>query len=125
MEHSWWFNSFCNSFAENLYNKEGRVCWVGDYAGEDGDFDFILNSAFYVPSYKEIWGEPVKLHGSQSTDFTLDNKFLLNHDTKEFIDLNDYKEKARDYHRLQVLFRTARRVYSHTRRPTRPGYSLV
>ena len=31
-----------------------------------------------------------------STDFTLDNKFLLNHDTKEFIDLNSYKENAMD-----------------------------
>ncbi len=96
MEHSWWLNPFCNSFAENLYKKEGRVIWCGDYAGEDGDFDFNLNSAFYVPSYKEIWGETVKLYGCQSTNFTLDDKFLLNHDTKEFIDLNEYKEKSRD-----------------------------
>ena len=96
MEHSWWKNPFCNSFAEKLYNHKKRVIWCGDYASEKGDFDFNLNSAFYVPSYKEIWGETVKLHGSQSTDFMLDNKFLLNHDTKEFIDLNEYKEKSRD-----------------------------
>ena len=90
------YHSFCNSFAERLYNEEGRVCWVGDYAGEDGDFDFNLNSAFYTPSYKEVWGETVKLHGSTFSDFTLDHKFLLNHDTKEYIDLNEYKEKSRD-----------------------------
>ena len=94
MEHSWWLNSFCNSFAENLYNQKKRVCWVGDYA-EDEDFNFKKSSAFYTPCYGEIWGETVKRHGSTSTDFTLDNKFLLNHDTKEFIDLDDYKEKSK------------------------------
>ena len=97
MEHSWWKNPFCNSFAEKLYNEEGRVCWVGDYAGEDCDFNFNLNSAFYTPSYKEVWGETVNLHSSTSTDFTLDNKFLLNHDTKEFIDLNEYKRNSTEY----------------------------
>ena len=33
---------------------------------------------------------------STVTDFTLDHKFLLNHDTKEFVDLDDYKEKSVD-----------------------------
>ena len=98
MEHSWWLNPFCNSFAENLYNENGRVIWCGDYAGEDGDFDFNFNSAFYTPSYKEVWGETVNLHGCQSSNFSLDHKFLLNHDTKEFIDLDDYKEKSEDKH---------------------------
>ena len=95
MEHSWWLNSFCNSFAENLYKTKGRVCWVGDYSNDD-DFDFYLNSSFYTPTYKEIWGETVKLHGSTSSDFTLDHKFLLNHDTKEYVDLDEYKEKSAD-----------------------------
>jgi len=94
MEHSWWLNSFCNAFAEHLYNQKKRVCWVGDYA-ENDDFNFKKSSAFYTPCYKEIWGETVKRHGSTSTDFTLDNKFLLNHDTKEFVDLDDYKSKSK------------------------------
>ena len=98
MEHSWWLNPFCNAFAENLYNENERVIWCGDYAGEDGDFDFNFNSAFYTPSYKEVWGETVNLHGCQSSTFSLDHKFLLNHDTKEFIDLDDYKEKSEDKH---------------------------
>ena len=96
MEHAWWLNPFCNSFAENLYNEEGRVCWVGDYAGEEGDFDFNLNSAFYTPSYKEVWGETINLHSSESTNFTLDHKFLLNHDMREYINLDVYKEKSVD-----------------------------
>ena len=34
--------------------------------------------------------------GSTSTDFKLDDKFLINHDTKEFVDLNEYKAKSID-----------------------------
>ena len=95
MEHSWWQNSFCNSFAERIYKTKKRVCWVGDYANDD-DFHFKNSSAFYTPSYKEIWGDSVKTLTSSATDFTLDHKFLLNHDTKEYVDLDEYKEKSID-----------------------------
>ena len=95
MEHSWWQNSFCNSFAQRLYKTKGRVCWVGDYSNDD-DFNFKNNSAFYTPLYGEVWGDGVKTLTSTVTDFTLDHKFLLNHDTKEFVDLDDYKEKSVD-----------------------------
>ena len=95
MEHSWWNNPFCNSFANRLYKTKGRVCWVGDYSN-DVDFNFKNNSAFYTPCYKEVWSDGVKTLPSTVTDFTLDHKFLLNHDTKEFVDLDDYKEKSVD-----------------------------
>ena len=96
MEHSWWLNPFVNSFAAQIYNSKSRVCWVGDYATEPADFKFANNSAFYVPNYKEVWGNKVKLLTSHSSDFTLDGKFLLNHDTKEYLDLDEYKEKSKD-----------------------------
>ena len=96
MEHSWWLNPFVNSFAAQIYNIKSRVCWVGDYATEPDDFTFANNSAFYVPNYKEVWGNKVKLLTLHSLDFTLDGKFLLNHDTKEYLDLNEYKEKSKD-----------------------------
>lgn len=96
MEHSWWLNPFVNSFAAQIYNCKSRVCWVGDYADEPNDFKFTKNSAFYVPNYKEVWGDRVNLLKSHSTDFTLDGKFLLNHDTKEFLDLDEYKETSKD-----------------------------
>ena len=98
MEHSWWQNSFVNAFSEFLYNEPGRVCWVGDYADEPDDFNFPNCSAFYVPSYDEVWGDTVSAIGVASTDFTLDGKFLLNHDNKQFVDLNDYKANSIDKH---------------------------
>lgn len=96
MEHSWWLNPFVNSFAAQIYNRKSRICWVGDYATDPNDFKFPNSSAFYTPSYKQIWGNKVKLNTTHLTDFTLDDKFLINYDTKEFIDLNCYKEKATD-----------------------------
>ena len=35
---------------------------------------------------------------STSTDFKLNGKFLINYDTKEFVDLNEYKSKSIDKH---------------------------
>ena len=96
LEHSWWQNPFVNSFAKRLYNKKGRVCWVGDYANYDEDFNFAINTALHTPNYEEVWGDTVKLHKSQSIDFTLDDKFLVNFDTKQYIDLNEYKAASVD-----------------------------
>ena len=98
LEHSWWVNPFVNSFSEFLYNEPGRVCWVGDYADEPDDFYFPNCSAFYVPYYKEVWGETVKLHKALSSDFVLDGKFLVNHDTKQYVDLDEYKKLSVDKH---------------------------
>ncbi|MBO4780043.1 MAG: hypothetical protein J5497_05345 [Selenomonadaceae bacterium] len=99
MEHSWWLNSFVNAFSELIYNEQpSRVVWVGDYADELDDFDFPNCSAFYVPYYGEIWGDTVSAIGVSSSDFTLDGKFLLNQDTKQFIDLDEYKAACTDKH---------------------------
>lgn len=98
MEHSWWLNPFVNAFSEFLYKEPSRVCWVGDYGNEPEDFYFPNCSAFYVPCYRAIWGDGVILESVSSSDFSLDNKFLLNHDTKEFVDLNEYKANSVDKH---------------------------
>ena len=96
MEHSWWKNPFVNAFSEFLYNEPSRVAWVGDYADEPDDFDFPNCSAFYVPCYKEIWGETIQPIGVVSSDFKLDGKFLLNHDRQQFVDLDEYKKLSVD-----------------------------
>ena len=98
LEHAWWDNDFVNAFSEFLYNEPSRVAWTGDYADEPGDFDFPNCSAFYVPSYREVWGEVVKPLGVVSTDFKLDGKFLLNHDRRQFVDLDEYKAASIDKH---------------------------
>ena len=98
LEHSWWLNPFVNAFSEFLYKEPSRVAWVGDYANAPEDFGFCNCSAFYVPCYRAIWGEGVNLQKISSSDFTLDGKFLVNHDTKEYVDLNEYKKASIDKH---------------------------
>lgn len=98
LEHSWWQNPFVNAFSEFLHNEPRRMIWCGDYADEPNDFNFSNCSAFYVPSYGEVWGDSVSAIGVASTDFTLDCKFLLNHDTKQFVDLDEYKVNSIDKH---------------------------
>ena len=96
MEHSWWQNPFVNSFSKRLFNKKCRICWVGDYANYDEDFLFPINSALHTPNYKEVWGDSVKLLPSKSVDFSLDDKFLVNFDTKQYVELNEYKASSVD-----------------------------
>ena len=96
MEHSWWLSPFVNSISARLYKEVGRVAWVGDYADEPDDFCFKNCSAFYVPSYREVWGDGVLTLGLTSTDFTLDGKFLLNYDTRQFVSLDEYKAASVD-----------------------------
>ncbi|MBR0289847.1 MAG: hypothetical protein IJQ82_12800 [Selenomonadaceae bacterium] len=98
LEHSWWENSFVNSFSERLYNELGRVIWCGDYADEPDDFAFPNCSASYIPCYREVWGDKVQMLSSTSTNFKLDDKFLINYDMKQYVDLNEYKEKSIDKH---------------------------
>ena len=95
MEHSWWKNLFVNSFAKRLYNRQGRVVWVGDYANND-DFNFAINTALHTPNYEEVWGDTVKLCKSKSVDFILDDKFLVNYDIRQYINLNEYKAASMD-----------------------------
>lgn len=98
LEHSWWLNPFVNAFSEFLYKEPSRVAWVGDYANAPEDFAFCNCSAFYVPCYRAVWGNGVNLQTISSSDFTLDGKFLVNHDTKEYIALDKYKKASVDKH---------------------------
>ena len=94
MEHAWWCSDFVNSFASLLHNQLGRVCWVGDYATEHDDFHFKINSAIHTPTYKEVWSKKVRPRSIAHIDFSLDHKFLVNFDTHEFINLEEYKEDS-------------------------------
>lgn len=85
MEHSWWGNDLMSAIAEMMYQTKVRLIWCGDYAEDDE----IEKCGLTV---SQVWD--CKGKGVKSTDFSIDNLFLCNHDTKEFIDLKKYKEKS-------------------------------
>ena len=71
------------------------MIWCGDYIDESY-FYFPKSSALHIPSYDDIWSESVSDIAVSASDFTLDNKFLLNYDRKLFVDLNEYKTACTD-----------------------------
>ena len=91
LEHSWWNNTFVNAFSEFLYNNPGRICWVGDYATEPDNFKLNVPATITRPNYKKVWGKNVNPLTCAPSDFTLDGKFLVNFDTRQFINLDEYK----------------------------------
>jgi hypothetical protein len=94
-EHSWWFNSYVNAIAEKIYNNPTNVVWVGDYAEDQFE------------RYDEVWTKENNLESLNESSFLLDNKFLINHDLKTYIDCNEYyKTNAEDgwcLHPLSLL----------------------
>jgi hypothetical protein len=88
MEQSWYTNPFVNAVVSRLYNKPNKIAWVGDYAiSVVDDFPNTPVQALYNTAYGE---NSMSMQSLKSNDFTLDDKFLVNHDTAEFIDLNKY-----------------------------------
>ena len=76
-EHSWYLNEMCNAIAEQIYHRPSRIAWVGDYANEDGD---------NLTLYKHAWPKNDKYEPLHKTEFTLNGRFIVNHDKKLFLD---------------------------------------
>lgn len=83
MEHSWWKNPFVNTVNSFIYKTPSQVAWVGDYA-ETSEY------------YEDLWGENEKTQGVTENQLSLDGKYLCNHDTKEYVDCDDYYKKSVD-----------------------------
>lgn len=84
MEQSWLGNYYVDTIASMFYKKKGRVAWVGDYADDS-------------PYYKQVWNDDEKViseEGLKRVKFTLDNKFLCNHDRKIYVDIEEYKKAS-------------------------------
>lgn len=80
-EHSWWENDLMNAISEKLYMTKGRLLWCGDYA----DNEEINPIGLTVEQIWECDGEKV-----DKSNFRINYLYLCNHDTKEFIDMDNY-----------------------------------
>ena len=90
-EHSWWLNPMVNYVAKQLYCERGRLAWVGDYAEDSELKELGMNR-----NMKQVWdskGVGITIDKNQDNfTFLLDNKFLVNHDKKLYVDLKEYKK---------------------------------
>lgn len=81
MEHSWYLNDMVNSVSEKLYKTPSHIAWVGDYAsGEAGDNESLYKQAWKRKAYEML----------NKTEFTLNNKYLINHTKKLILDCWEY-----------------------------------
>ena len=108
MEHSWWFNPYVNAIAEKLYKDPAQIAWVGDYMDDerwikeffdklypDGEKPEKFAEEEFTKEVKDIyhltWDSDGE--GCQSTEFTMDGKYLVNHSQKIYLNCDTYKEK--------------------------------
>ena len=123
MEHSWWGNNLVNGVAQRIYNKKGRIAWVGDYTDDimdkvvsnDGTEAPMLPHELYSKSLmakdengkytKDDEGYRVELNQlpenvkamevvKYNPNFSLDGKVLINLSKKEYLDLDKYKRRS-------------------------------
>lgn len=124
-EHSWWENSFVKGVIGRLYNKKGRLAWIGDYSDDEvfsndnvptplsprelyagnmfarkPDGSFAKDERGYVI---ELENEPLpsnikKYKGllRYNPNFTLNNKVIINLTRKEYVECNAYYKRSID-----------------------------
>ena len=98
-EHSWWLNPFVNAICEKIYNNNhSRIIWMGDYAdqfaSELEDKHNGLTKAKIKSYHKRCWGEDDNTIAIPTTEFTLDDKYLINHTKREYINCSTYYKES-------------------------------
>ena len=95
MEHSYIGNEFVKAVISQLFNRPGRLAWMGDYH-EAGDITHAdLDKAFRTHYAKyHTREESTDKPFSKPTGSTKTGRFILNHDRHEYIDMRVYSDKA-------------------------------
>lgn len=86
MEHSWWKNNFVGTVCNMLYQNPHKIAWVGDYANDFEKYDLV---------WPRDEDKDVSI-GVTERILLLDNKYIVNHTTKEYLDCNEYKKNSVD-----------------------------
>lgn len=101
MAHSWVGNHFVNGIAKRIFNKPGRLAWVGDYT-EEKDIKGSDAVPFPITSEKvlevdEQTNEPnikyVK-YVRYNPNFNLEGMYFVNLTKKEYIDMSAYIKRS-------------------------------
>lgn len=111
-EHSWMANSLVNGVAQRIYNRRGRLAWVGDYTRDIDKFEdnvfgsdnvqcpvptkFLYNCSDRAGNLKEYNGyriqRPKIVYDEKK--FNLNHKFYINFTRKEYIDIDEYVTRS-------------------------------
>lgn len=83
-EHSWWKNPFVCSIVRKIYNNPCKIAWVGDYA----DKGLYKGNNLHNLAWEKKKEDMITI---DDDELYLDNKVLVNHTQKIFVDCNKYK----------------------------------
>lgn len=124
LEHSWWENTLVKGVIGRLYNKVGRLAWVGDYTeteyvvSNDGTKAPLTSIELYARNlykrnadgsfFKNERGYKEEIENSKlpkgirrvnlvryKQKFTLDNKLIINLTRKEILDCDTYFKRSK------------------------------
>lgn len=100
MEHSYWNVIYTNSVSSLLFNNPSRIVWLGDYANDE-DLQYLkeLSSAKEIFSYGQVWEgfSSGRVSSVEYADFSLNYKYLINHDKKLYLDCNKYLKELKSF----------------------------
>ena len=107
MEHSWMGNNFVNAVITQLWKNPQKVAWIGDYSNEfyeEGDaYEKKIDHDEFEKIYNAVWSErdECKIHPDEEEIIKRDGHddignrcYLVNHTTRQYIDLADYFEAS-------------------------------
>ena len=90
--------NYLDTVCEDIYNNKtpSRMAWVGSLAYQldpeviDESTGEILYESFISTLHYDCWRRHYGFKETKRTDFTLDNKYIINHSKRIFIDFNHY-----------------------------------
>ena len=97
MEHSWWKNPYVNWFCKKLTEASFRVGWVGDYSDSCGCPDGIFLAAHGCDAEDEEHPKYTETIRVCDNYFTLNDKYLVNHSKKQYLDCTKYYRESIKY----------------------------
>lgn len=96
MEHSYIGNRFVDAVLRRIYENPMRVAWMGDYATDEDGSEFEKKVSkeelkkWYDTCWKKQFPDEEKIDKGSILGDACRGYYLVNHDTQEYIDLEEY-----------------------------------
>lgn len=120
MEHSYIGNNFVNAVCTQIWKSPMKVAWIGDYSNIpwEGTYTRYISQDDFEEIYYEIWRneqEPFRIHPKSHEYLTMKKRrgYLINHTTKEYVDLESYIEENKWHEKSEYRRRRDGRVVNN------------
>jgi hypothetical protein len=117
MEHSYIGNNFVNAVCTQIWKNPMKVAWIGDYSSIpwEGTYTKHISRDDFEKICHEVWGNekgPLCIHPKPHGYLTMKKRrgYLINHTTKEYVDLESYIEKNKWHEKSEYRRRRDGRV---------------